>query len=134
MDEYSIYVLAWNAENSQAAFSTLMKACREKTGVACWPRSLSSHGVWFPDRVILFSSGASKKIISERDHVIQARGRCGLVYEDNCPYCRYHLITGTSAKDVEAQYRRKVAGDREYYGENYSPDMHRKIIQRCNDA
>ena len=127
------YALVWNAGNSEAAFSSLTKACREKTGFECWPRH-KRDDIWFPDHVILFSSGGSKKIISEWDHVFQARARCGLVYQDDGPNGRYRLITGTSAKDVEAKYQRQVAEDREYYGENYAPTQHRKIIQRCNDT
>ena len=134
MEPERVYALTWNAESSEAAFSKLMKTCREIAGAACWPRYLSSHGIWFPDHVILFSSEASMKVISERDDVFQVRARCGLVYKDNCPNCRYHFITGTSANDVETRYQRKVAQDREYYGQNYRPDMHRKIAQRCNDS
>lgn len=128
----NIYVLTWNAKDAESAFARLMESCRDEVGSACWPRYLSNDDIWFPDRVVFFSSAADEKIINEKDHVWQTRGRCALVYEDNCPYCRYNLIVGDSAEDVETQYRAMVARDRDYYAENYTPDMHRKVIVRCN--
>ena len=125
------YVISWNYSDVVKAVEAAINLCAERTGIPCAPRRLLPSDIYFPDRILFFSTSASFEDGRElfEDYVWEYKARCVLVYTSPGNW-RYGVLHGNSEDHV----RRKFAKRQRDNDENYVdpvPLVLKELV--CND-
>ena len=116
----NLYAISWNYADLDSALAAAFELCHQKTGIPCAPRRLLSNDVWFPDRIIIFSTAASAEGGREvvEDVAYEFRARCILVYSSTS-YGRYGVLLGHSEGEVRRMFAKR---NQDHYKNYIDPD------------